>query len=123
MLADDLLDFHQLARGGAGLLVQLHRDVFDGLGIVGDHDVLQRVDTTACALDLGRHQGNGLFIGGKLGEKMRFVSRLSIGAGTACAVKFCRPGKIASFSLYSPPVMSDAYAKGMYETRRRILAQ
>ena len=43
-------------------------------------------------------------------------------AGKAFAEKFCKPGKIASFSLYSPPVMTDAYAKGLYETSRKILA-
>ena len=42
-------------------------------------------------------------------------------AGKRFAEKFCRPGKVASFSLYSPPVMTDAYAKGLYETSRRIL--
>ncbi len=42
-------------------------------------------------------------------------------AGKAFAEKFCRPGKVASFSLYSPPVMTDAYARGLYETSRRIL--
>ena len=43
-------------------------------------------------------------------------------AGKAFAEKYCKPGKIASFSLYSPPVMSDAYARGLYETSRKILA-
>ena len=42
-------------------------------------------------------------------------------AGKAFAEKFCRPGKLCSFSLYSPPVMTDAFAKGLYETSRRIL--
>ena len=42
-------------------------------------------------------------------------------AGKKCAEKFCKPGKVASFSLYSPPVMTDAYAKGWYETSRKIL--
>lgn len=44
-------------------------------------------------------------------------------AGKKFAEKFCKPGKIASFSLYSPPVMTGAYARGMYETSRKILAQ
>ncbi len=43
-------------------------------------------------------------------------------AGRKFAEQFCRPGKVASFSLYSPPVMTDAYAKGLYETSRKILA-
>ncbi|MBR6114685.1 MAG: methyltransferase [Oscillospiraceae bacterium] len=43
-------------------------------------------------------------------------------AGKAFAEKFCKPGKIASFSLYSPPVMCDPYARGLYETSRKILS-
>ena len=41
-------------------------------------------------------------------------------AGKAFAERFCKPGKIASFSHYSPPVMTDAYARGLYETSRRV---
>ena len=44
-------------------------------------------------------------------------------AGKAYAEKFCKPGKIAAFSHYSPPVMTDAYARGLYETSRKILAE
>ena len=43
-------------------------------------------------------------------------------AGKQFAEKYCRPGKVAAFSLYSPPVMTDAYAKGLYETSRKILS-
>ena len=42
-------------------------------------------------------------------------------AGKKFAERFCKPGKVAQFSLYSPPVMTDAYAKGLYETSRKIL--
>lgn len=43
-------------------------------------------------------------------------------AGKRYAERFCKPGKVASFSTYSPPVMSDAFARGMYETSRKILS-
>ena len=44
-------------------------------------------------------------------------------AGKKFAERYCKPGKVASFSLYSSPsVMTDAYAKGLYETSRKILA-
>ena len=41
-------------------------------------------------------------------------------AGKKFAEKFFKPGKVAAFSFYSGLPMTDAYARGIYETSRKI---
>ena len=52
---------HQADLGGALVFVKLHRDVLDVRLQLRDHDVLQRVDATACLFNLCRHQLAGFF--------------------------------------------------------------
>ena len=51
-----LFHFHQSGGRAAFILVQLHGDVFDGLLILRDHDMLKRIDAPPCLFDFGRHQ-------------------------------------------------------------------
>ena len=42
-------------------------------------------------------------------------------AGKAFAEKFCKPGKVGAYSLYTGIPVTDAYARGIYETSRKAL--
>ena len=41
-------------------------------------------------------------------------------AGKKFAEKFCKPGKVGAYSMYTGIPMTDAYARGVYETSRKM---
>ena len=40
-------------------------------------------------------------------------------AGKKFAEKFCKPGKVGAYSMYTGIPVTDAYARGIYETSRK----
>ena len=41
-------------------------------------------------------------------------------AGKKFAEKFCKPGKVGAYSMYTGIPVTDAYARGVYETSRKM---